>query len=221
MTKALTSEKLGSRATVLPGGLIAVALAAVWVVMASAELVLGPLDALDNVEAMADGSARIATGGLLHLLAAVILTIVVVGVPSLLWRSVLGRIGWWLTLIAVPCLGAFGMLHLLALETAAEGLDGTAMEQFLVQQLGEGGGLWSVPVLITAMVLPFALVLLLVGLARSSSITWIAPALFAVGAIVHLLVPGEVVEVASHGIMAAGTVTAGISMWMRSRSVEN
>ncbi len=200
---------------VLPQPVTALAMAGSGLCVASAETVIGSLDQLDSVATISAGYARLATGGLLHLLAAVLLAFALVGLAPLVWRSVVGRVGWLVALVGVPCAGGFAMLHLLALEVAAPTLDAAAMDQFLLQRLGAGGGPWLVPLLWTALLMPVAHLLLVFGLARRKVAPWAAPVLLVVGALVHQVVPGEFVEVMSHWVIASGLVVAAAGVWLR------
>jgi hypothetical protein len=195
----------------------AVALGTAWAVMATAETIIGDLDSLDDLAAMTAGSSTIAAAGLLHLLAAALLGVALAGLVPVMWagrRSVVGRTGWSVALAAVPCLGAFGMLHLLAVETTADGLDPGAMEEFLIERLTDSAGPWAVPVLIMALLLPWALVLLAGGLTRLGVASWIAAALVALGALLHAFDPGDSwIEFAGHWVIAAGLAVAAVGVW--------
>ncbi len=202
-----------STRTVLPYRVVALAYAGWGLCVSLGETIIGGLDALDDVSAMSDHGGRIAATGLLHLAGAMLLAVALVGIGALVRGSALGRIGWVLMLVAVPCAGAFAMLHMIALEAAAPGLDEAAMEQFLVERLGAGAGVWVVPIFIAALVAPFAQGLLLIGLARCRVASWAAPGLVLLGAVLHAVLPGEAGEVASHWIMAAGVVLAAYGIW--------
>jgi hypothetical protein len=200
------------------GRLGALSLGGVWLAVAVAETVRGNLGALDDVQAIAEGSDRLTTAGGLHLVAGVCLAYALVGLAPLLWgagrlpRTGLSRWGWWASSIAVPCFGAFGMLHLLAIEAAAPGLDGAAMQQFLVERLG-GGGAWNIPVAVAAIVMPFIMLALLYGLARADVVSWWAPFLVAFGAVVHAFGWTSWVDIASHWLIAVGGIVATIGLW--------
>jgi hypothetical protein len=202
--------------TALPGwqraGVIAFGMA--WAVMATAETLLGDLDALDDVAVIAAHSGQIAAAGLLHVLAGALLVWGLAAVAGLAWHTVPGRIGWVVTAVTAPGLGAFGMLHLLAVETAAPGLDAAAMQQFLVERLSEAPGAWAVPMLVVAFFGAFALTALVAGLARSGVASWGATALLAAGAVVHLVGGGvDLLEVAGNWGTAVGLAWAAVDVW--------
>ena len=209
MTAAETATLAGARR--FPARPVAAAgLGLSWVAVAAAETLLtGGLDALDDVTMIGEHAGTITTAGLLHLLGAVLLGLGLAGSAALAWASRWSQVGWTLTMVGVPCLGAFAMLHLLAVETAASGLDGEAMNQFLIEQLSSGVGGWAVPVGIFALVTPLAVVLLLVGLARSRSLNWWPAGVTAAGMILHLIGDTELLEALSHWMIAAGLLLAG------------
>jgi hypothetical protein len=181
--------------------------------MAGAETVVGDLDRLDDIEAISAGAGRLVANGLIHLAGGVLLVVAVVGLAELVRGSILGRIGWWVLVIAAPCAGAFAMLHLLAVETAAPGLDGAAMGEFLVERLGQGAGAWAVPVAVFALLAPLGHVLLTTALARRHVVSWAAPALILLGAVGHAVLGTDTTEIASLLTMAAGGLVAGWSLW--------
>lgn len=182
-----------------------------WIALAAAETILGSLDALDNVSDLAAGQGRVVTAGLLHVLSGVLLLLGLCGVAPLAWRSRLSRTGWLMTAVMAGTLGAFGMLHLLAAETAARGLDPVAMQAFLVERLG-GFGAWSVPLVFLVLLGPWGVALLLAGLARRGAVPWAAFGTVVLGALVHLLWASELGEVISHWVMAAGVVLAATAL---------
>ncbi len=116
-----------------------------------------------------------------------------------------------MTAFMAVILGAFGMLHLLAAETAASGLDSEAMQTFLVERHG-GFGFWAVPLVFVALLGPWSVALLLAGLARRGAVSWAAIAVLVVGALVHLFWASELVEVISHWVMAAALVLAAAGL---------
>jgi hypothetical protein len=181
--------------------------------MAAAETVVGDLDRLDDVEAISAGAGRLVANGLIHLAGGVLLVVAVVGLVELVRGSVMGRIGWWVLAVSAPCAGAFAMLHLLAVETAAPALDGAAMEQFLVERLGQGAGAWAVPIAVFALLAPLGHVLLTAALARRHVVSWAAPALVLLGAVGHAVLGTGTTEIASLLTMAAGGLVAGWNLW--------
>jgi hypothetical protein len=181
--------------------------------LAGAEAVVGDLDRLDDVGAISAGAGRLVVNGLVHLAGGVLLVLAVVGLVELVRGSVMGRIGWWVLAVSAPCGGAFAMLHLLAVETAAPGLDGAAMEQFLVERLGQGAGAWAVPIAVYALLAPLGHVLLTTALARRRVISWAAPTLVLLGAVGHAVLGTGTTEIASLMVMAAGGLVAGWNLW--------
>lgn len=199
-------------------GLAAIGLTGFWLAVAAAETLLGDgQDALDDVAMISRSSSLITGAGLLHWLAGVLLVVALVGLAPLVWPSRVGRAGWWLSLTMTTSLGAFAMLHLLAVETAAPGLDPVGMNEFLVDRLGAGAGPWIGPMLLVGLLGPVSVLVLLCGVVRVGLSSWLAPALFGAGAVVHMAVPGEVVETGSHWLMAAGTIVAGHRTWRARR----
>jgi hypothetical protein len=98
-------------------------------------------------------------------------------------------------------------------ETAASGLDGAAMEQFLAERLGEGAGAWAVPIAVYALLASLGHVLLTTALARRRVISWAAPALLLLGAVGHAVPGTGTTEIASLIVMAAGGLVAGWNLW--------
>lgn len=190
-------------------GLAAVGLSGAWIAVAAAETLLrNGQDALNDVAMIGENHSLIAAAGMLHWAAGMLLIVALAGTAPLVWASRIGRVGWTLTVTLAAGLGAFAMVHLVALETAAAGLDGAAMNTFLIQRLGEGTGPWLIPVLFVGLVGPWSVALLLVGLVRVHLVHWASPALFAGGAAMHMLLTGEFFETASHWVMVAGVVLA-------------
>jgi len=181
--------------------------------LATAETVVGDLDQLDSVTAIADGSSRLVVMGLIHLVGGFLLAVALVGLAQLVRGSVLGGLGWWVLAFTVPCVGAFAMLHLLAVETAAEGMDAAAMGEFLTERLGQGAGAWAVPVAVFALLAPVAHVLLTVALARRGVIAWAAPVLVLLGMVGHAVIGSGTSEIVSLWVLAAGAAVAGYGMW--------
>lgn len=104
-----------------------------WLAIAAAETLLGGgQDALNNVGMIQDNYVVITTAGMLHGVAGMLLIVGLTGVAPLVWASGFGRVGWFLSMTLTAGLGSFAMLHLLALETAAAGLDGAAMSQWVM-----------------------------------------------------------------------------------------
>ncbi|MBB2996548.1 hypothetical protein [Paeniglutamicibacter cryotolerans] len=198
--------------------LAAMGIGGAWIALATAEtLLLKGQDALDDVSMIGDNYWLIAAAGFLHACASVLLVVGLAGVAPLLWASASARVGWFFTAAMATGLGSFAMVHILALETAAAGLDGPAMNRFLVERLGEGTGPWTIPVLFVALLGPWSVVLLLFGLTRVRRIHWISPALFAGGAVAHMLIPGEIPESTSLWVMAVGGILAANGI-LRSRT---
>jgi len=191
-----------------------------WIAVAVAEtLMSNGVDALDDVAMIAAHRGTLATAGLLHVLGGVLLGLGLTGVAAAAWSSRWSRAGWTLAATGVPCLGAIGMLHLLAVETAAAGLDTVAMNDFLVQRLGGAGGAWALPVGIAALLLPLAVVLLLTGLARAGHLGWVPMGVFTLGMLLHLvLASNELAEVSSHWLMATGLLLTAVTLWRRERA---
>lgn len=216
--KADISRKATTVRTTFPAAqLAAVGIGGMWVAAAMAETLLSNgQDDFNDVGMIADNYALIAGAGLLHWASGILLLIGLAGLAPLLWARRLGRAALLLTAPLAVGLGAFGMLHLLVLETAAKGLNGPAMNQFLIERLGEGNGPWIIPILFVAVLGPWSFLLLLVCLAREHLAGWVAPALFAAGAVTHMAVPGELVESASLWVMAAGALVAAWGI-LRSR----
>lgn len=199
-----------------PSPVLLACFGASWVALAIAETLLGNgLDALDDVLTIRSSSGLIATAGLLHLLTAVLLGFGLVGLAPLVRGSVTARIGWALSVIGVPCVGAFAMLHLLAVEVAAPGLPAAAMNQFLVDRLGQAGGPWLVPILYAAFIGGIGFILLVVGLARLGLVSWVAAGVVAAGVVLHAFGGSEVTETLSHWMEAAGLVLATVDIARR------
>lgn len=218
MTTVTHEQGTAIRTKVPAHGLAAVGLTGFWVAVAAAETLLGDgQDALDDVAMISRSSSLITGAGLLHWLAGVLLVVALAGLAPLLWSSRVARVGWWLSLTMTSSLGAFAMLHLLALETAAPGLDPVAMNEFLVDRLGAGAGPWIGPMLFVGLLGPVSVLVLLCGVVRVGLGSWLAPALFGAGAVVHAAVPGELVETGSHWLMAAGTTVAAHGIWRARR----
>lgn len=196
----------------------ALSLGAVWLVVALAETLKGDLGTLEDVRAIASGTDRLTAAGLLHLVAGICLTYALVGLAPLVWgryrlpRARWSRWAWWAGTLAVPCFGAYAMLHLLAIEAAAPGLDGTAMQQFLVERLG-GGGTWNIPVAVIAIIMPFIMLAFVFGLARADAVSWWSPFLVAFGAIVHAFSWASWVDITSHWFIAVGGLIAAVGLW--------
>jgi hypothetical protein len=105
------------------------------------------------------------------------------------------------------------MLHLLAVETAAEGLDAAAMNEFLTERLAQGAGAWAVPIGVFALLAPVAHVLLTVALARRGVIAWAAPVLVLLGMVGHAVIGSGTSEIVSLWVLAAGAAVAGFGIW--------
>lgn len=191
-----------------------------WVAVASAESLMSQgQDALDDVGMIGENFSAIASAGLLHWLAGILLAVGLAGAAPLVWASRWGRAGWVLSAILAVSFGAFGMLHLMALETSAPDLDAAAMNQFLLERLGEGTGPWLVPILFAGLLGPWSFFVLLIGMLRVNLVSWVAPTVFMLGAVIHMLVADEMLETASLWIMAAGGLLAAWSM-LHSRAAD-
>jgi hypothetical protein len=219
MTTSTTTHPTRVFPAAPPSRVLLACFGASWIALAIAETLLGNgLDALDDVLMIRANSGRIATAGLLHLVTAVLLGFGLVGLAPLVRGSVTARVGWVLSMIGVPCLGAFAMLHLLALEVAAPELAADAMNQYLVDRLGQAGGPWLVPILYAAFIGGIGFILLVVGLARLGLVSWVAVGVVAAGVVLHAFGGTEVTETVSHWMEAAGLVLAAFGV-ARSRAV--
>lgn len=193
--------------------LAAAGIGATWVAAATAETLLGNgQDNFNDVGMLSDNYALITAAGLLHWAGGIFLLVGLAGLAPLLWAGRLGRAALLLTAPLAVGLGAFAMLHLVVLETAAEGLNGPAMNQFLIQRLGEGNGPWIIPIIFVAVLGPWSFLLLLTAMVRAHLTHWAAPALFAAGALLHMLVHGEIIETVSLWVMAAGALIAAVGI---------
>ncbi|WP_153394589.1 hypothetical protein [Ornithinicoccus halotolerans] len=172
-----------------------------WIAFALAETVIGELDALHSAAELAANGGRVTTAGLLHIVAAVLLTYALMGLVGQGRRNMPARAGALLCGVLAPCLGAFGMLHLLALEMNDSGLERL-----------QGFGAWGLPVFVAAFLGPFLLLLLLAGLARGGEVPWWAAAVVGVGAVLHFFSGSGVVEVVSHWLIAAGMVAGALRL---------
>lgn len=190
----------------------AVALLGHALCIAAAEAVIGPLDQVDNYDAMAAAPGRLEAGGLLHLVGAVLLGIAVAGLARVVWASMTGRVAAVLLAIAVPAGGAFAMFHLALVETVADGLDPVAMEQF-VSERATGPGAWGAPVAYYALVGFVASLLFLVALVRVGVVSWIAPAIVLVAILMESLLGDGTTEIAAHWIDVGAWVIAAVGIW--------
>lgn len=217
---AAHTQRRGSHPAQFPARwLAAVGIGGSWMAVALAETLLGNgQDALDDVGMIAENHTLIAGAGLLHWAAGMLLVVALAGLAPLAWAGRLARIGWLLTVTIAVGFGSFAMVHLIALETAAAGLDAAAMNQFLIQRLGDGAGPWTVPILFVALLGPWSFLMLLLGLVRLRLVSWLAPAIFTAGALVHMLVSAEMFETMSLWTMAAGATLAAIGI-LRSTTV--
>lgn len=195
---------LSARATALALGLG-------WLPIAAAETLLGDLDALDDVAAMASGAGRIASAGLLHVLSGVLLAYAAVGLLARLRGRIGGRIGATLVLVLSTCLGAFGMLHLLALEATAADLDPAAMNAFL-DRLSEAPGWWSIPIAVVGLLGVPVVALTCLALARAGAVGWWGPAVVTVAAVAHFVGGSGTIEIAAHWAVAVGLLTITIEL---------
>lgn len=198
----------------------AVGIGGTWLAVAAAEtLMSNGQDVLDDVGMIAENYPLIAVAGLLHWAGGILLVLGLAGLAPLLWASMLGRVAWLLMLPLAVGFGAFSMVHLLALETAAPGLDGAAMNEYLTQRLGDGTGPWIIPITFVALLGPWSFLLMLISLVRLRLAVWAAPAVFVAGAVVHMLIADELAETLSLWAMAAGGVLAAVGIW-RTSSVD-
>jgi hypothetical protein len=208
MAPTSTADLQGHGDLPLSGRATALALGLSWVPIAVAETLLGDLDALDDVAAMAGGAGRIASAGLLHVLSGVLLAYAAVGLLARLRGRTGGRIGATLVLVLSTCFGAFGMLHLLALETTAADLDPAAMNAFL-DRLSEAPGWWSVPVGVVGLLGMPVMALTCLALARSGAVRWWGPAVVTAAALVHFAGLSGALEIAAQwGVVAGLTIVA-------------
>ncbi|MER7444458.1 hypothetical protein [Micromonospora avicenniae] len=184
--------------------------------LAIAELAIGKLDAADSAAAIAEGGGRLATGGLIHLVAATLLGLAVAGLAPVIRGSVAGRIGWVLLWASVPCYGAFAMFHLILVETGAAGLDQAAMDQFLMRF--QDTGVWSVPVTYFVFAGLLARLLVLIALVRRGVSSWVAPVVYAIGLAVDFVFgANDGLESSGHWVMAVGTAVAAYGLWQAGR----
>lgn len=181
--------------------LTAVGLGGSWIAFALGETVIGELDALASSAELAAGSERVVAAGLLHVLAGVLLTYGLVGLTDWVRRSALTRAAVLLCGVLAPSLGAFGMLHLLALE-----MDDTTLEKT------QGFGAWGIPVLVVALPGAFLLVLLLASLARLGAVPWWAAGVTFAGAALHLFGGTSLTEIGSHWVIAAGMLIGAVRL---------
>lgn len=200
-TQDLTAPTTTART---PPVLAGIGLGGSWIALALGETVIGELDALESSATLAASSGRVVTAGLLHVLAGVLLTYGLVGLANRVQQSTLMKISVLLTGLLATCLGAFGMLHLLALE-----MDDATLEKT------QGFGAWGVPVLVVALLGAFVLVLLLASLARLGAVPWWTVGLTFAGAVLHLFGGSGLTEVAAHWLIAAGMLSAAVSLAQR------
>lgn len=172
-----------------------------WVALALGETVIGELDALDSASELAANSGRVVAAGLLHVLSGVLLTFGVMGLAERMRESTFVRVSALLCGVLATCLGAFGMLHLLALEMDDSSLANT-----------QGFGAWGVPIIVVALLGAFLLVLLMASLARLGVVPWWAVGVAFAGAALHL-VGGF--EVGSHWLIAVGMLAGALSLGRR------
>jgi hypothetical protein len=190
---------------------LAVTLGLSWVPLALGETLLGDLDALDDVHAIAAGSAAIATAGLLHCLSGILLAFAGAGLLARMRKGVAGRVVAGLVLVVAVCLGAFGMLHLLALETAGPDLEPSAMNAFL-QRLSEAPGWWSVPVGFVALLGLPVLAATCLWLGRAGAVRWWGPGAVTAAAVAHFALGSGTAEIVSLWVAAAGLLLVGVDL---------
>jgi hypothetical protein len=194
----------------------AVVLGLAWLPLAVAETLLGDLDALSDVATVAGGSGRIAAAGLLQIATGVLLAAAAVGLMGAGGRLV-QRVAAGAVLVVGVCLGAFGMLHLLALETAADGLDPAAMNAFL-DRLSTAPGWWAVPVGIVGLLGLPAVAVTCLALARAGAVRWWGPGLVSAAAIAHFALAPGAVEIAAQWAMAAGLALVAVDLFRASET---
>lgn len=197
---------------------VAVPLALSWAAVAAAETLLGDLDALTDVASVSAGAGRVAAAGLLHVLAGVLLAVGAVGLLGLLRGRLVGRIAAGLVVGSAVCLGAFGMLHLLAVEVAAPDLDAAAMDAFLAR-LSTEPGWWALPVAVVALLALPALAVACLSLARADRVRWWGGAVVAVAAVGHAVLGDGWTEVAAHWLAAAGLAVVALDLVRAARSL--
>jgi hypothetical protein len=195
----------------------AVVLGVAWVPLAIGETLLGDLDALADVETVAAGSGRIAVAGLLHIVTGALLAYAAVGLHARLRGRLFGQVAASLTLIVAVCLGAFGMLHLMALEAAASSLDPAAMDEFL-GRLSEAPGWWSVPVAVVGLLGMPVLALTCLALARAGWVRWWGPGVVSAGAVAHFSIASGVAEIGAIWAVAVGLAIVAIDLLRAPRS---
>jgi hypothetical protein len=208
-----TRAAAGQHSAVPPGirG-TAVVLGLAWLPLAVAETLLGDLDALPDVLTVAGGSDRIATAGLLHIVTGVLLAIAAVGLWTRSGSQLARRVTAVAVLVVSVCLGAFGMLHLLTLETAADGLDPVAMNAFL-DRLSDAPGWWSVPVAVVGLLGAPVLAVTCLVLARAGAVRWWGPGLVSAAAVAHFAVASGVVEIAAQWALAVGLAVVAVELF--------
>jgi hypothetical protein len=211
MASTPTAPAGGHGDLLLPARATALALGLCWVPLAIGETVLGELDALPDVATIAGGSSRIAAAGLLHIVSGVLLAYAAVGLLARLRGRLLGRIGAVLVLVLSTCLGAFGMLHLLALETTAADLDPTAMNAFL-DRLSLAPGWWSVPVGIVGLLGLPVVALTCLAVARTGVVRWSGPVVVTAATVLHFAGLSGALEVAAHWGVAVGLTLVAIDL---------
>lgn len=195
----------------------AVVLSVAWVPLALGETLLGDLDALADVETVAAGSGWITVAGLLHIVSGALLAHAAVGLHARLRGRLVGQVAASLTLIVAACLGAFGMLHLMALETAGSGLDPAAMDAFL-GRLAEAPGWWSVPVAVVGLLGLPVLALTCLALAHAGWVRWWGPGVVSAAAIAHFSFGSGMAEIGAHWAVAIGLVIVAIDLLRAPRS---
>lgn len=204
----------------LPDRAVAAALGAAWAPLALGETLLGDLDALDDVALVADGSARIAAAGLLHCASGVLLAYAAVGLTARLRRRLIGRVAAWLLLVAAVCLGAFGMFHLVALETASAGLDPAAMNAFL-ERFSVAPGYWALPLAVIGLLAYPLLTVVCVSLARAGIVRWRGPAIAAAATVAHAVGGQGLTELLAGWVMTAGLALVAVDLAPRGRAVRH
>lgn len=201
----------GQRDLPLGGRGTALALALCWVPFAVAETLLGELDALRDVPTVAGGAGRVAAAGLLHVLSGVLLAYAAAGLLARLRGRLGGQVGAALVLVLSTCVGAFGMLHLLALETTAADLDPTAMNAFL-DRLAAAAGWWSVPVGFVGLLGVPVVALTCLALARAGAVRWWGPVVVTAAAVLHVSGGSGALEIAAHWAVAVGLVVVAVDL---------
>lgn len=215
MGNAQAQEAGSTGGPVFRSGLIG--LMAAWALFATGEVLYGDLDGATDFAAIADASGRFAAGALLQLLAAVLLAGGVVAlILSLRERAPrLALFGGWLGLVSAVGVAAFSQFHLVLLAMTDPALDRSALNSFLTGPL-QTGGLWGIPIIFVLVAVPVGFFLLALGTARAGLTSRLPAGLIVVHTVVHLGIPDDRVEVASHYLLAVALAWIAISVLRQS-----